>query len=160
MSTRITATVDPELGLVEARTVSGERVVMDADPPHGSGSAAGPVETLLAALAGCTAMDVRSILRKKRQTIASYEIEVSSQRATEHPKVFTSIRVEHRVRGDVEAEALRRSVELSATRYCPISAMLAASAPVEHRYRLELQDGAIHEAVVAVIGPGQRSEPA
>ena len=69
MSTRITAVVDPELGSVEARTVGGERIVMDADPPHGSGSAAGPVETLLAALAGCTAMDVRSILRKKRQSV-------------------------------------------------------------------------------------------
>ena len=159
MSTRITAVVDPELGSVEARTVGGDRIVMDADPPHGSGSAAGPVETLLAALAGCTAMDVRSILRKKRQAMTWYEIDVSGERATEHPKVFTSIRVEHRVRGRVEPEAVRRSVELSATQYCPISAMLSASAPIEHRYRLESEDGAVHEAVVAVIGPGQRREP-
>jgi putative redox protein len=156
MSTHVHAVVDPGIGRVEARTDTGQTIVMDADPPHGSDSAAGPIETLLAALAACTAMDVRSILRKKRQDATSYEIDVVGEQAAEHPRILTAITVEHRVRGRVEPEAIRRSVELSATQYCPVSAMLSAVARVEHRYRLEAEDGTVHEAVVAVVGPESR----
>lgn len=158
MSIHVLAAVDPGIGQVEARTDTGQRIVMDADPPHGSGSAAEPLETLLAALAGCTAMDVRSILRKKRQEAASYEIDVRGEQSAAHPRVLTSVVVEHRVRGRVEAEALRRSIELSATQYCPVNAMLSVSVRVEHRYRLEAEDGRLHEAVVAVIGPELRRD--
>ncbi|HEX2844862.1 MAG TPA: OsmC family protein, partial [Candidatus Limnocylindria bacterium] len=79
MSTRILATIDPSGSLVEARTEEGHRVVLDADPPEGQGAAARPKEALLAALAGCTSMDVASILRKKRQSAAGYEIAVSKE---------------------------------------------------------------------------------
>jgi putative redox protein len=151
--TTIIATVDPARSRVDARTTSGQPIGMDADPPEGDNSAAGPMETLLAALAGCTAMDVASILRKKRQGASTYEIEVRGQTADEHPRVFTTISVEHRVGGAVEAEALRRSIELSATRYCPISAMLSASATIEHRYRLNDVDGIGASTLVAVTGP-------
>jgi putative redox protein len=153
MPTRITATIDPARSRTEARTTSGQPVVMDADAPEGDDSAAGPKEALLAALAGCTAMDVASLLRKKRQAATRYEIEVSGESAREHPKVFTAITVEHVVSGAVEAEALRRSIELSATRYCPVNAMLSASATIEHRYRLTGEDGTTLEALVAVTGP-------
>jgi putative redox protein len=153
MPTRISATVDPARARVEARTGAGHAIAMDTDPPIGQASAAEPKEALLAALAGCTAMDVVSILRKKRQSASSYEIAVSAESATEHPRVFTAIAVEHRVRGKVEAEALRRSIELSATRYCPVNAMLSASVIVEHRYRLTAEDGTETEALVAVTGP-------
>ena len=101
-------------------------------------------------------MDVASILRKKRQSAAAYEIEIDGDRAEEHPRVFTAVRIEHRVRGAVEPEALRRSIELSATRYCPVSAMLSAVARVEHRYHLVDDAGRDHAAVVAVLGPGER----
>jgi putative redox protein len=114
------------------------------------------VEALLASLAGCTGMDVASILKKKRQAAATYEITIDGDRTEEHPRIFTAIRVEHRVSGNVEPEALRRSIELSATAYCPVSAMLSAVARVEHRYRLVDGDGREHEAVVAVLGPGDR----
>jgi len=153
MPTRIVATVDPARGRVDARTESGQRIAMDADPPDGDGSAAGPKETLLAALAGCTAMDVAAILRKKRQSVGGYEIAVSAESATEHPRVFTAITVEHRVTGDVDPEAVRRSVELSATRYCPVNAMLSKAVTIEHWYRLTPADGSTVEALVAVIGP-------
>lgn len=153
MPTRITATVDPSRSRTDARTTSGQPIVMDADAPEGDDSAAGPKETLLAALAGCTAMDVASLLRKKRQAATHYEIEVSGESASEHPKVFTAITVEHVVSGAVQAEALRRSIELSATRYCPVNAMLSASVTIEHRYRLTGEDGTTLEAVVAVMGP-------
>ena len=157
MPTRIIATVDPARGHVQARTASDQPIPMDADPPDGDGTAAGPMETMLAALAGCTAMDVASILRKKRQAAETYEIAVTGDRADAHPKVFTAIRVEHRVSGAVEAEPLRRSIELSATRYCPVNAMLSAVARIEHRYRLTDADGARHEALVAVLGPDRVS---
>jgi putative redox protein len=153
VSTRILATVDPAGSRVEARTAGDQPISMDADPPEGDDAAPGPKETLLAALAGCTAMDVASLLRKKRQVATAYEIEVTGESATEHPKVFISISVEHRVSGAVEPEALRRSIELSATRYCPVNAMLSGTVRIEHRYRLTDAEGRRHEAIVAVVGP-------
>ena len=139
---------------MDARTDHDQHIQLDADPPEGDDAASSPKEAVLVALAGCTAMDVASILRKKRQAASSYEIEVTAESGDEHPKVFTTITVEHRVSGDVEAEALRRSIELSATRYCPVNAMLSASVTVTHRYRLTGADGQSAEAVVAVTGPG------
>jgi putative redox protein len=156
MTNSIVASVDPETNRVEARTVDGRAIAMESDERGGPS----PVEALLASLAGCTAMDVASILRKKRQDAVAYEIAVDGDRAEEHPRVFTAIRVEHRVRGAVEPEALRRSIELSATQYCPVSAMLSAVARVEHRYRLVDADGNEHGAVVAVLGPSERGIPA
>jgi putative redox protein len=151
--TRILATVDPARSRVSVRTAADQPIDMDADPPEGDDAAPGPKETLLAALAGCTAMDVASLLRKKRQVATAYEIAVSGESANEHPKVFTSISIEHRVSGAVEPEALRRSIELSATRYCPVNAMLSGTVRIEHRYRLTDAAGAQHEAIVAVVGP-------
>ncbi len=156
MSNHIVASVDPETCRVAVRTDGGRSIELELDERGGPT----PVEALLASLAGCTAMDVASILRKKRQEAAEYEIAVDGDRAEEHPRVFTAIRVEHRVRGAVEPEALRRSIELSATTYCPVSAMLSAVARVEHRYRLVDEAGREHEAVVAVLGPGERRRPA
>jgi putative redox protein len=149
--------VDPSAGLrTEATAGSGFSIVMDADDADLPATAATPREALLAALAGCTAMDVASILRKKRQRASSYRISaVGETRQDAHPHVFTRILIEHQVEGRVEAEALRRSIELSATRYCPLIAMLSATVSIEHRYRLQ-QDEAAEErtALVLVTGPG------
>jgi putative redox protein len=153
MPTTVIATIDPARSRVEARARHAQPISMDIDAPYGDDSAPGPKETLLAALAGCTAMDVASILRKKRQSAATYEVAVSAESAESHPKVFTAIRVEHRVTGEVEAEPLRRSVELSSTRYCPVSAMLSKSTTIEHSYRLIGADGVEHAALVAITGP-------
>ncbi|MGH2357746.1 MAG: OsmC family protein [Candidatus Limnocylindria bacterium] len=150
MPMRVVASVpDPARLRVEAQTESGQPIDMDGDPPDGDDSAAGPREALLAALAGCTAMDVVSILRKKRQRAIAYEIGVEAESADAQPRVFTAISVEHRVSGAVEAEALRRSVELSATRYCPVSAMLSKAVAIQHRYRLEGGESVL----VVVTGP-------
>jgi putative redox protein len=145
--------VDPERRRVEAADPKGHLVVMDASPPDGEGLGMSPRAALLAALAGCTAMDVTSILRKKRQRVERYEIAVAGDEATEYPQVFTAIRVEHRFHGDADAEAIRRSVELSATRYCPVSALLSRGVEIEHRYRLTRPDGTEAAALVAVTGP-------
>ncbi|MGI8998347.1 MAG: OsmC family protein [Candidatus Limnocylindria bacterium] len=153
MPITIIATVDPTRSRVDARTEHAQLISMDADPPEGTDSAAGPKEALLAALAGCTSMDVASVLRKKRQVADRYEVEVSGETADTHPKVFATIFVEHRVHGAVEAEALRRAIELSATRYCPVNAMLSAIATIEHRYRITAVDGTSQSDLVAVTGP-------
>ncbi len=138
---------------VDVTTGSGHQLRLEAAGDDGSGGGAGPKEAILAALAACTSMDVASILRKKRQRPTTYQIAMSGDTATEYPKVFTRISVEHRVSGTVEPEALRRSIELSATRYCPVSAMLAASVRIEHRYRLEQDGAAPRSELVVVTGP-------
>lgn len=153
MPMTLIATVDPESGRVEGRGDRGGTIVMDGDEPEGAGEQPGPKATLLAALAGCTAMDVASILRKKRQAVTAYEVEVRADSASEHPRVFTAIRLEHRVQGAVTREALRRSIELSSTRYCPVSAMLSAAVRIEHHLSLRTDDGAQHVGLVAVTGP-------
>ena len=107
-------------------------------------------------MVGCTAMDVASILRKKRQHASGYRVSARGEtREGLHPHVFTRIVIEHQVDGQVAAEALRRSIELSATRYCPLIAMLSASVTIEHRYRL-LEAGREGEQadLVVVTGPG------
>lgn len=121
-----------------ATTASGHQVNLDASPDvGGTGSGATPMELLMASLGGCTGMDVISLLRKMRQDVTSYEVRVSGARATDHPRVFTSIEVEHVVRGrGLNEQMVKRAVELSATRYCPAAAMLGRAAPIEHTYRV------------------------
>jgi putative redox protein len=145
--------VDPTRRRVEAVDQRGHQVVMDGSPPDGDGAGMSPRGVLLSALAGCAAMDVTSILAKKRQRIERYEIAVAGDEAAEHPQRFTAIRVEHRLHGDADPEAIRRSIELSATRYCAVSALLSRGVEIEHRYRLTRPDGTEAAALVAVTGP-------
>lgn len=141
---------------VAAESGSGFVIEFDSSEAGDARAGASPTEAVLAALAACTSMDVASILRKKRQVPVAYQIAVSGDRTAEHPRVFTSIIVEHRVTGEVDPEAVRRSVELSATRYCPVSAMLSHGVRIEHRYRLARseQDDEPVSALVVVTGPG------
>jgi putative redox protein len=138
------------------RSGSGHAVTVDdADGDTG----ARPAELLLMALAGCTAMDVISILRKKRQSVERYEISVAGEQRIGHPAVFERIEVEHIVDGLVEPEALRRAIELSATRYCAVGLTLSSGVTqIRHRYRL-LADGALLEAEVCTTGPYRPLEP-
>lgn len=151
--TRITASVDPDTLQMTASGERGEPILTSADPPFGSGRGIAPKHLVLVALAGCTASDVASILREKRQRVDAYDLVVTAESAQTHPKVFTAVDVEHRIRGDVTVEALTRSIELSATAYCPVNAMLSKVARVEHRYVLLDASGATHAATVAVSGP-------
>lgn len=112
---------------------NGYAVPLDASPEAGgAGEGIRPIELLLLGLGGCTGMDVVEILRKKRQDVTGYEVRVRGVRRAAHPRIFTRITVEHMVRGHgVKPEAVRRAVELSATRYCSVSAMLGAAVAVE-----------------------------
>lgn len=153
-SSVLATVVDPQGGLrVESTTGSGVTLAFDSPGGGGTPPAVEPTESLLAALAGCTAMDVASILRKKRQGAFGYQIQVSAEKRDQHPRVYTRISVEHQVSGEVEPEALRRAIELSATRYCPVNAMLSGAVVVEHRYRLRRAGLDDVGALVAVTGP-------
>lgn len=93
-----------------------------------------PVELVLVGLAGCTAMDVISILQKKRQEVTSFEVNVQGERAEDHPRRFVHIVVEYVVTGrGVDPAAVERAVELSETKYCSVSGSLSKEIKVEHR---------------------------
>jgi putative redox protein len=138
-----------------AESGSGHSVGMDASLGHG-GADLGfrPMELLLVGLAGCTAMDVIAILRKKRQEVRGYTVTVFGVRAETDPKVFTEITVEHRVFGhEVDPEAVRRAIELSESRYCGAGAMLGKTAKLTHTFRILEEDGSENGARVTTSTP-------
>ncbi len=99
-----------------------------------------PMELLLTALAGCTAMDVISILKKKKQDVTGLEVETEGVVVDEYPRVYSHITILYRVTGHaVDPVAVARAIELSETRYCSVSGMLKAKAEITTRYE-------IHEA--------------
>jgi putative redox protein len=120
-----------------------------------------PVETVLAALGACTAMDVISIATKKRQAIDEYRIHLRGDQRDEYPQVYTEIEVVHEVTGrDLSETAVRRSIELSATKYCPVSTMISAGATVvHHRYRIHSSGANPYEAEGEVIATGPYARP-
>ncbi len=122
----------------EAESGSGHHVTLDA-AEHGGGENLGfrPMELLLVGLAGCTGMDVISILRKKREQVTGYEVHVRGVRAEEHPMVFVEITVEHVITGHhIQPGAVARAVALSEGRYCGAGAMLGKVAHLTHSYRI------------------------
>ena len=144
----------------EARTDSGHVLTLDdrEDVPE-----PGPMDAVLVSLAGCSAMDVVSIALKKRQGIESYVVHATAEQRDEYPKVYTRIDLVHEVAGPaVDEAAIRRCIELSADKYCPVSAMLSAGATeVHHRYRIRNTGRQPFEAEgeVRVTGPGQSLAP-
>jgi putative redox protein len=122
-----------------------------------AGNEYSPVESVVASLAACTAMDVISILEKKRQQIDTYTIEARAEQRDAFPQVLTRVEITHAIEGTVVLEhAVRRAVELSATKYCPISAMLASGATeIHHRFRMRCTGAEPKEAEgeVVVTGP-------
>ena len=122
---------------------SGFPVKMDADESMGgNNSGVRPMEMLALGLAGCTAMDVISILRKKRQQITGFEVKVDAPRSHEYPKVFTSALITYIVVGNgIHEEAVLRSIELAATKYCPAQFMFSQVFPIELHYEIYEDDG-------------------
>ncbi len=102
-----------------------------------------PMELIATGLAGCTAMDVISILLKKRQEVTAFEVKVHTENSADYPKVFTSAIIEYVVTGkNIDEESVRRSIELSAVRYCPAQAMFAKIMPIRLFYHIfEALDG-------------------
>lgn len=141
----------------ETTVGSGHMIVLD----DGSGDAgARPAELVGAALGACTAMDVVSILRKKRQPVRAYEVRVTALQGEDHPHAFSRFDVVHVVDGDgIDPEAVRRSIELSATRYCSVGSTLASGAvEVHHAYLIRASNGDERYAEVLSMGPNVAPE--
>ena len=103
--------------------------------------AATPMELLLIALGSCTGVDVISILKKKRQRVTDYRIEVSGERREEFPRSYTRLSVKHIVRGRGLSEpAVARAIELSDQKYCSVAATLRGSAEIVTSYEIVEED--------------------
>jgi putative redox protein len=112
---------------------SGHHVVMD-DAQGNSG--AKPIELALLALGGCTAFDVVGILRKMRQRVTGYDVELQAEQRDEMPNVFTRVTIKHLLRGSIKPDALQKAIQLSETKYCSVSAMIAKTARIETTYEI------------------------
>ena len=121
--------------LFEAATAHGS--VALASGLDGPGRGVTPMELLAAALGGCTAMDVASILVKMRQPLEAFRVEVGGERAEEHPKRFTALEVVYHLRGDLDEKKVQRAIELSEERYCSVAATLRPAVPIATRYVIE-----------------------
>lgn len=130
---------------------SGHTVTVD-DIAENRGPA--PMEYVLVALGSCGGMDVASILAKKRQQVSRYQITVLGEQREEHPRTFTTVTLTHHVEGPkLDPEAVRRAVELSATKYCPVNAMLASgTVTIHHRY-VARWDAGERSGEVVLVGP-------
>jgi putative redox protein len=116
--------------LFDATSHSGHTVLFDGDPAHTHG--ASPMEVVLMGLCGCTAIDVISILRKKREPFTGLTVSAEAEQAAEPPKVFTQVRLVYRVSGNVSHKALEDAVPLSETKYCSVAGMVCQTARIEY----------------------------
>jgi putative redox protein len=116
----------------------GPAIVVDSSgAPFGTHSGLSPMELILVGLAGCTGMDVISILTKQRQPVTGFQVRVEGERADSHPKVYTKIHVEYVVYGEgVEEKAVARAVKLSEETYCSVMGMLHATVDITNSYRI------------------------
>jgi len=122
---------------------SGFPVQMDSDSYFGgTNQGVRPMEMIALGLAGCTAMDVLSILQKKRQNVTSFEVRVDAPRSADHPSVFTSAVISYLVTGkDINETAVLRAMELSFTKYCPVQKMFDGTFPMDLRYEIYEDEG-------------------
>ena len=116
-------------------TPGGHALVFDAD--HEGNSGATPVDLLMIAVGACTAVDIVSILEKKRQKVIDYRVEVTGERHAEHPRYFEKFFVKHIITGiNVDPEAVERAIELSDEKYCSVAATVKPKAQVLTNYEI------------------------
>ncbi|MGI9952978.1 OsmC family protein [Moorellaceae bacterium AZ2] len=117
---------------------SGREVTMDAAPEHGGhNEGARPSEVFLMGMAGCTALDVLSILAKKRLEVESFAVDVEAERAAEHPRVFTSATLVYRFTGgNLPEEQVKHAIELSLSKYCGMVNTVRKAAPIFYCYEV------------------------
>ncbi|MCK4741587.1 MAG: OsmC family protein [Anaerolineales bacterium] len=117
---------------------TGFSVPLGANPQvGGDNDGFRPMELIAIGIAGCTGMDVISILQKKRQNVTAFEVQLRSQQAQDHPHVFTQIEIEYLISGhDVNETAVQRAIELSENKYCPAQAMFNKILPIRLSYKI------------------------
>ena len=118
---------------------TGFEVPLGAHPDvGGANDGFRPMELLAIGVAGCTAMDVISILKKKRQDVTAFEVSVSAEQSDEHPRVFTRMDIHYLVRGsNIDQKAVARAIELSETKYCPAQAMFNQFIPMKLTFTVD-----------------------
>lgn len=115
----------------------GPAVIIDSAGQYGNRTGPAPMELILLGLAGCTAMDVISIMSKKRQPLTNLQVKVEADRANEHPHVYTKIHLEYVAYGvGLDEQALTRAITLSEEKYCSAQAMLKQAAEITSSYRI------------------------
>ena len=126
-------------GLSFEADVDGHKLYLDAKPEQG-GKNMGPrpKPLLMVSLAGCTGMDVASILQKMREEVEEFTVEVEGELAEEHPRKFEEMKILFRVKGkNISRKNVEKAVELSQTRYCGVSANLVKAFPINHEIIIE-----------------------
>jgi putative redox protein len=122
---------------------SGHALVTDTAAATGGGDTApSPMELVLHGLAGCTGVDVISILRKMKEPVRALRVVVAAERADEHPRVYTRLQLKYVVSGDVDENKLKRAIGLSEKTYCSVTAMLAKTASIDTSYEIRPASGA------------------
>ena len=130
---------------VQLKQVEGNTYVGKGDSNHwvtidaaekdgGRGAGTGPMELVLIALAGCTAMDIENILKKKRAGMKMLEVDVTAERADSYPKRFTNIHLAYLIHGDVKREDAEHAVSLSREKYCSVAGSL--NADITHEIKI------------------------
>ncbi len=122
--------------IFEGRSESGHSIVFDATAAHAEGPS--PMEAVLAALCGCTSVDVVSILQKKREPILGLVVSATAEQAPAPPRIFTRIHLVYRIAGKVTKKAAEDAVALSKTKYCSVSLMLEKAVRID--YSIEYAD--------------------
>lgn len=120
------------------RNSKGVEIPMDASLEHGGeDKGPAPMEILAMGMGGCTAMDVIELLKKMRQEVTHFEIAISIERASDHPKVFTKVILEYKIYGNnIDEKNVQRAIELSRDKYCSGIAMVRKTAEIETRYSI------------------------
>jgi putative redox protein len=121
--------------LFVGHTPSGHPILLDTD--HNRNSAPTPMELLLVALGSCTGVDVVSILRKKRQDVSAYRVEVRGERRAEHPRSYSRMKVHHIVTGrNISEQSVAQAIQLSEEKYCSVAATLRPTAEIVSSFEI------------------------
>jgi len=121
----------------KAENENGASIIMDAYSQHGGeGKGPAPMEVFLHSLGGCTGMDVVSILNKMREPIEEFYLEIDSERAPEHPKVYKKVNIKFVFKGNLDPNKVKKAINLSADKYCSVTAMLRKTAEVNIDYEI------------------------
>jgi len=124
---------------LDGETETGHRIIMDSKPVDEKSEGPTPKELLLQALAGCTMMDVVSILQKQKKELKKFRVDIDGELAKEHPKVFTKINLKYIFSGDgLDEFSVRRAIDLSRDKYCGVSNMLDKTAEIT--YSIEINN--------------------
>lgn len=128
----------------QATTGSGHSIVMDArEEVGGQNRGARPAEMVLVGLGGCTGMDIISILRKMRQDVERFEMEIAGEERAEHPKSYEQVELRYRLWGDIAPDKAERAIRLSRDRYCVVADVISGRAKLH--YTFQLNDGPVIE---------------